>query len=236
MGLDIPATSGWAFDAYEAVRERLPPMGAGGACAQVSDLEAIAHDFDVILLDGFGVLNVGESAIPGALGRIQSLRKAGKTLLVVTNAAGYPKRFLLERYRRIGFDFALANIVSSREAMLLALRAQPERLWGVMAEERYGDEELDWCRTRILGDALADYDAVGGFLLLGSGSWTGERQQFLETSLARHPRPVLVGNPDIVAPRENGLSREPGYFAHRVADRTDTQPAFFGKPFSGVFD
>jgi ribonucleotide monophosphatase NagD (HAD superfamily) len=47
---------------------------------------------------------------------------------------------------------------------------------------------------------------------------------------------VLVGNPDLVAPRETGLSREPGWFAHRLADRTGVTPVFLGKPFGQVFD
>ncbi|MEM6497587.1 MAG: HAD hydrolase-like protein, partial [Pseudomonadota bacterium] len=48
--------------------------------------------------------------------------------------------------------------------------------------------------------------------------------------------PVLVGNPDTVAPRENGFSAEPGHFAHEVADLTDVEPEFFGKPFANIYD
>jgi len=48
-----------AFAAYEAVRHRLPPARMGGACTRLPDLDAIADDFDVFLLDAFGVLNIG---------------------------------------------------------------------------------------------------------------------------------------------------------------------------------
>ncbi|WP_367181562.1 HAD-IA family hydrolase [uncultured Ruegeria sp.] len=58
----------------------------------------------------------------------------------------------------------------------------------------------------------------------------------LESALLKRPRPVLVGNPDIVAPRENGFSSEPGLFAHRLADRTGVVPEFFGKPFGNIFE
>ncbi len=56
--------------------------------------------------------------------------------------------------------------------------------------------------------------------------WTDARQTLLEASLQRAPRPVYVGNPDIVAPRENGFSTEPGSFAHRLADETGVSPQF----------
>ena len=49
------------------------------------------------------------------------------------------------------------------------------------------------------------------------------------------PRPVLVGNPDLAAPRETGLSAEPGLYAHEIADATGILPEFYGKPFANVF-
>ena len=83
---------------------------------------------------------------------------------------------------------------------------------------------------------IADYDNSDAFLLLGSAVWTEERQEMLLDSLKRNSRPVYVGNPDIVAPREGGFSVEPGSFAHRVADITGISPIFYGKPFRNIFD
>lgn len=40
----------------------------------------------------------------------------------------------------------------------------------------------------------------------------------------------------MVAPRETGLSKEPGWFAHRLADRVCVEPVFLGKPFADIFD
>jgi len=88
----------------------------------------------------------------------------------------------------------------------------------------------------IMTDTSDPYDAVEGFLLVGSGGWTDWRQSLLEATLLRNPRPVLVGNPDLVAPREGGLSLEPGWFAHQLAERTGTVPVFLGKPFPEIFD
>jgi len=223
------------FTLYQAARPRLPAPPRRGAARRLSDLGALADRFDLFLLDAFGVLNIGEAAIPGAVQRIAALRAAGKRVKVVTNAAGYPKRFLLERYRRLGFDFAPEEVVSSRETLLAALSGEAPRRWGVMAEARWGREELDGIAAHFLDDDPARHDAAEGFLLLGSGGWTPGRQETLKNSLKRHPRPVLVGNPDIVAPRQGGYSFEPGHYAHELAEIDGVEPVFFGKPFGNVF-
>jgi ribonucleotide monophosphatase NagD (HAD superfamily) len=45
-----------------------------------------------------------------------------------------------------------------------------------------------------------------------------------------------VANPDLVAPRETGLSKEPGYFAHLLTDSLGLAPDFFGKPFGDAYE
>jgi ribonucleotide monophosphatase NagD (HAD superfamily) len=154
----------------------------------------------------------------------------------VTNAAGYPKHVQLAKYAKLGFEFAPQDIVSSRGTALAAIAKAPDRLWGLMADPAFGLDELDHLETRFLQDDAAVYDAVDGFFLLGSSIWTQARQSLLETSLQRNPRPVFVGNPDIVAPVEDGLSRQPGHYAHRLADATGVEPQFFGKPFANIFE
>ena len=89
--------------------------------------------------------------------------------------------------------------------------------------------------SRLLTEDPAAYRACDGFLLLSSTDWNPTRQQLLQRALVENPRPVLVGNPDLVAPREQGLSLEPGYFAHQLADATAITPTFFGKPFDNVY-
>ena len=58
----------------------------------------------------------------------------------------------------------------------------------------------------------------------------------LTDALVRRPRPLAVANPDIVAPREDGPTREPGFYAHAIADTAGLRPAFFGKPFGDAYD
>ena len=226
----------WAFDAYEAVRARLPRPDFGSQWHDANTLADIADDFDVFLLDAFGVLNIGETAIQGAAERICDLRDAGKRVLVVSNAAGYPKRILIERYTRLGFEFTPEDVVTSRDALLGELATHEPIRWGIMASQRFGMEELEHLECHFLTEDPASYDNAEGFLLIGAAEWTQERQELLVAATRKNPRPVLVGNPDIVAPREDGLSREPGFYAHGLADETGIKPAFFGKPFASIYD
>ncbi len=226
-----------AFDAYEAVRHRLPAAEPAVQSYQhANTLMDIAEGFDVFLLDAFGVLNIGETAIPGTAVRIDQLKAMGKRVLVVSNAAGHPHAALVEKYARLGYDFASEDIITSRATMLAELGGQRALHWGLMATPSTGLRDLEDLNLTYLDDDPEPYDSVEGFLMIGSAVWTEARQAHLEAALLKRPRPVLVGNPDIVAPREHGFSNEPGLFAHRLADRTGVVPEFFGKPFENIFD
>ena len=196
----------WAFDAYEAVRARLPDAQFPSTSQTVDSLADLSGQFDVFLLDAFGVLNIGEAAIPAAPQRIRDFQNAGKTVIVVSNAAGYPKRLLLEKYARLGFDFAPREVLTSREVLLSALEQRPAVRVGLMASQVFGREELEHLDAVFLEEDASVYDHVDAFLLIGSAEWTEARQALLEASLRANPRPVLVGNPDIWAPRDVGLS------------------------------
>ncbi|MDD9745934.1 MULTISPECIES: HAD-IIA family hydrolase [Marinovum] len=226
-----------AFEVYESVRHRLPPARtAAPACRHCETLDDLADEFDIFLLDAFGVLNIGEAAIPGTPERIAGLKARGKRVLVVSNAAGFPHAALIEKYTRLGYDFAAEDIITSRATLLAGLDARRALHWGLMATPRAGLRDLEGLHLTYLEEDPGAYEAVDGFLLIGSAVWTEPRQELLEAALRRHPRPVLVGNPDIVAPRETGFSPEPGHFAHRLAEQTGIAPEFFGKPFRNIFD
>jgi ribonucleotide monophosphatase NagD (HAD superfamily) len=87
-----------------------------------------------------------------------------------------------------------------------------------------------------LGDDVDDYRAVDGFLFLAAALWTNGRQNLLAQALLDTPRAVIIANPDLVAPREYGLSLDPGYYGHALADVTGRMPVFLGKPFAPVFE
>ncbi|TNE41154.1 MAG: TIGR01459 family HAD-type hydrolase [Alphaproteobacteria bacterium] len=229
-------TAAEIFERYEEVRPRLPAATFPASARKIANLSDIAGEIDVFLLDAFGVLNVGETAIPGAVERIRDLETMGKKVFVVTNAASYRAGAAVEKYRSFGFGFLPEQVISSRDAMLNGLEAYPDNfLWGVAALETAGIEEIP-ANVQLLGRDAALYDAVDGFILLSAADWDDARQDMLLTAIEKRPRPVVVGNPDLVAPREWGLSREPGFFAHAIADAVGVEPDFYGKPYLPVFE
>lgn len=198
-------------------------------------LSQAAELWDGFVLDAFGVLNVGETPIPGAVVRMAELRARGKRLCVLTNAASYPRHVALEKYRRLGFDFTADEVVSSRDVAAMRLGCiAPGAIWGAIAAE--GDEFQD-LSVKVVDaiEAPGVLDSADAILFLSTARWTPAWQERLLTALERRPRPVVVANPDLVAPREGGLSREPGFYAHDLIDQLGLDVRFFGKPFPEGF-
>ena len=116
-------------------------------------------------------------------------------------------------------------------AARLALHG-PDMLWGAISTEYDSFDDLPARVIRLTPDTLGQVD---GLLYLSSAAWDADRQAALNAALAGRVLPVVVANPDLVAPREDGLSQEPGLFAHDLADATGLAPAFFGKPFGDAY-
>ncbi|HHS83275.1 MAG TPA: TIGR01459 family HAD-type hydrolase [Devosia sp.] len=225
----------WAFAQYERVRDVLPSAHFAHTSEKISHMLDVAERFDVFLLDAFGVLNIGNRTIPGAPEWVRALKAMGKRIIVVANGASLTPERSLEKYARLGFDFSFRDVVASRGLLAGHLSGRDEPLWGAMVAAGGLGDDLP-VEAIVLGDRQADYDRVDGFVFLGSGEWTPARQDMLRASLLRRPRPVLAGNPDIVAPRETGFTLEPGWYAHELARQCDVTPLFFGKPFAAIYD
>lgn len=223
-----------AFSRYEAIRPRLPQTAAPGVGRPAKGLLDTLEFYDGYLFDSFGVLNVGDSAIAGAADCLQALRRCDKPFCILTNAASYTSAEAFHKYARLGLDARADEIVSSRDVLFRHLALQyPGRSWGAIAaaEDRFADSPVPMHHL----DELADWDSAEGFLFLSAARWREADQDRLVQSLLRKPRPVLVGNPDLVAPREDGLTVEPGFWAHDLQDRTGIAVGFFGKPFAEAF-
>lgn len=229
-----PTTPAQVLAAYERVRDQLPRAVGERPLRPLPDLAPLTDAYDLFLFDAFGVLNLGERAIPDASARLQALRAAGKTVLMVSNAASVPLPRLVAKYQRLGMGFTAETLVSSREALLAHWRAHAGARMGVMAPDDGPLDDLPTPHHRLLDDPAA-YDAAEGFVLLGSDHWTPHRQALLCDSLRRHPRPVWVGNPDLVAPREDAFSLEPGWWAADLQRATGAVSLAFGKPHAAIF-
>ncbi|PSL18995.1 HAD-IIA family hydrolase [Shimia abyssi] len=220
------------FDRYQEVRARFPHVTPRRDSLEVSSLLAVADQVDAFVFDAFGVLNVGETMIPGADKRLDQLREHGCAIRILTNAASYDRSGAIAKFKHLGVHVEDDEIITSREATLQNLSAG---LWGVIAADSDPLSDLPDTVTRLKDDA-DDYNKVDHFLFLSTANWTSARQNLLEKAMQQRPRKLLIGNADLAAPRDDGFSVEPGYFGHQIADLVPNQVQFFGKPFPEVYD
>jgi len=220
------------FDRYQEVRARFPQVSARKKSLEIRSLLDIADQVDAFVFDAFGVLNVGETMIPGADIRLDQLRERGCAIRILTNAASYDRSGTIAKFKRLGLRLEDDEIITSREA---ALRNLDQGHWGVIASDTDPLSDLPDTVTR-LRETPEDYDKVDQFLFLSTADWTTSRQDLLLTTMQRRPRTLLIGNADLAAPRDDGFSIEPGHFGHQIADLFPDYVQFFGKPFPEVYD
>ena len=210
----------------------MPSARTNKPMQDINSLTDISNTVGAFVFDAFGVLNVGETLIKGADQRLLELRAQGNHIRILTNAASYDRAGAVSKFERLGLEIDPSEIITSRDA---ALDALTPGIWGVIAapEDNLADIENETIR---LEEDAAPYDVVDGFLFLSSSGWSKAKQKTLEAALQRRARPVLIANADLVAPRENGFSLEPGYFGHLIVDAGIQDVRFFGKPFPEVYE
>ena len=219
------------FARYEAVRPRLPQAAQANSTHEIGSLLDAVNDIDAFVFDAFGVLNVGETPIEGAADRLEALRSEGCKIRILTNAASYDRAGAVQKFENLGMRVLPDEILTSRDATIQHLS---DGTWGCIAADAdtLGDIGEDACR---LTDDPKEYDAVDGILFLSTANWSEDQQKILEQSLKTRPRQVLIANADLVAPRDDGFSLEPGYFGHALLDGGQRDVRFFGKPFPEVY-
>ena len=219
------------FQKYESLRPRLPDFKCSNATIEIKSILEIASEVDVFVFDAFGVLNIGEKLIPGADLALKTLRDMNKQVRVLTNAASYDKCGTEKKFLDLGLYFAGEEIITSRDA---ALENVTPGLWGVITAEadNLNDLKAEYIR---LADTKPDFDKVDGFLFLSTSCWNPKKQLVLQDSISKNERPVIVANADLVAPRENGFTLEPGFYGHELMDLGSSNVQFFGKPYPAVY-
>ncbi|WP_187431654.1 hypothetical protein ROLI_037910 [Roseobacter fucihabitans] len=220
------------FNRYEEVKGRLPKAVSRSTTVDIASLLDIAEQIDAFVFDAFGVLNVGETLIPGADRRLDQLRERGCAIRILTNAASYDRDGAIAKFKRLGLSVDDDEIITSREAALLHVA---DGHWGVIAARSDNLNDLPAPASR-LEEAPEIYQSVDHFLFLSTADWTPARQDLLMAAMQARPRPLLIGNADLAAPRDDGFSIEPGHYGHLIADRFPDHVRFFGKPFPEVYD
>jgi len=225
------------IDIYEGMRNFFPSYQTGLEQTTIAPkLENILDHFDALLLDAFGVINVGPELVPGIISTLDKARNKGITLLVVTNGASNNSFKKLDQLSSLGLEFSDNEIISSRDAAEIFLTLnKPKGPMGILGN--IGNSfEIPNLHCVELEQDYSMFDEMKSFVLLGTLHWDPLWQEILLNSLKDYPRPLFVANPDLVAPHQNKFSIEPAYYVSLLIKNGVHLPFWFGKPFPTIFE
>ena len=225
-----------AIDIYQAFRPIMP--SAISVCPQKKDrLVDIIPEIDALVLDGYGVINVGSGPIDGIDELFAVAASHDVPIIVLTNGASFDTAKTWTKYDGWGLPITPEQIVSSRDAMLAHI-CPSDDVSGAYAN--LGSFSATSLPIGVDGERRPDqdddfYEQTEHFVFLGSVDWAESDQQRLETAFLDGDRQLHIANPDVVSPHEHALNAEPGYWAARLIQRTGTVPKWYGKPHAPAF-
>ena len=228
-----------AFIRYEQVRNRLPVdnFKKPHLSQKIEGILEIADDFDTFFFDAYGVLNIGDEAIPSSVPVIKELQKIGKNCLVLSNAAGFTHNSYQAKYLNYGFDFSLENIIISRDALIAELRdnADKSKTYGFITKNERQDDLFNLGLKTIHQDEKGFWDS-DVFLFLGSMDWDWDLQKRWLEELNKNPRPILLGNADLISPKGGEEVLEAASFVLNLEDKIFKNTKVFGKPYPAIYE
>lgn len=195
------------------------------------NFDILARHYESFLFDGFGTLyNHDGHVYEGALECIAQLRKMGKNVRLLTNAASRPVSALQRELAGMGFDFTVPEIISSGD--LLPLLNTALRL----TEAYYLGKPDGLHFLTEAGITLSEHPASPTVVLSLAVPEDDPRLPIAEEILRRPGGRLIVLNPDAWAPRPDG-TRVPvsGAQAYGLVQRTCCQALYCGKPFPLIF-
>jgi len=201
-------------------------------------LGEIIGRFDLFLIDQFGVLHDGRAPYPGAVEALASIKRAGKTAIILTNsgkrAAPNTERLIELGFPRTTFD----DVVSSGEVG-----------WHSIKDGRLGAPFVRGARVYVIGRRGDDYGLNGldlrftdnpalaeVILILGTDapatSLVDYRAILAPAALAGVP--ALGSNPDKLMHTSSGLQPAPGAIAE-VFEQLGGRVRLIGKPYPDIY-
>ncbi len=230
--LDLTAV----IDIYQTQRAMMP-KAVPGAGRQRRALIDIVDEFDGLILDGYGVINVGTNLVAGIEDLLQVATDRDKPVVVLTNGGSFETSMAAEKYAKWRLPIMPDAVVSSRDVLHVALcrsatispMTKPGYL-GAVVTPLPGNDALAYGKTKDF------WNTADVFVLLGVIDWTDQDQAGFEAALIARPRPVFVANPDVAAPQKEHFSPEPGYWMARAMQTAQMPVHWYGKPYRPAFD
>ncbi len=211
--------------------------------------EFLIQNFEVLLIDAFGVLMDTEGPLPGAIDFINHLNAIRKSYFIVTNSSLYSTQQHQANYRRKGLEIAQEAIISAGSILptwlrkrglagkrFLVLGAQSTyellRAGGAHTVDPYNEDDVDV----IVLAGQEEFDFVRGIDQAVSIIFRALENQ--------KPLEVIVTNPDMIYPKNaNSYGITGGCLALIVETAirlrfptSKFQLTYIGKPYSTLFE
>jgi HAD superfamily hydrolase (TIGR01459 family) len=200
---------------------------------RIAGLREIAYQFDLFLIDQYGVLHDGVAAYPGAIDGLARLVSFGRKVIVLTNSG----KDALANLARLGtLGFATSNVhavLSSGEVALRLVRS------GALGPPF--TEGADVCVIGRSGDSYAfssdDFAPAAFLVFAGSDAprTSPDTYRAMLTAAARARVPAVCINPDLVMIRDGELVAAPGAIA-KLYESLGAPVEYVGKPYPAIFE
>ena len=207
----------------------------------ISSLSEIADEFDIAVLDQWGVLHNGREPYPRAIGALERLNKFGKPVIVLSNSG---KRAAINIRRICGMGFPehlIRHVETSGETAWRAFeegripipRSGRMKLYPI-SERRLDAEE--WAAGNMEVELALSVEDADALLLMGlpCDSET-ENVALVFRKAIELELPLICTNPDKSSPRSSGNVRSSGAAADEYS-RLGGRVVAYGKPFPEVFE
>ena len=228
---------------YQALRPFMP-TGRMGEARPESRLIDLLDEFDGLILDGYGVINVGDGQIDGIAALLNAAASRDKPVLVLTNGGSFSAENTWKKYQDWQLPIERDDVISSRDALVFFSGKRQAKLTDVTKVGCFGRKIEALTGDNVLAYGRDDdfWQQADEFVFLGALDWQEDDQTAFELAMITYPRRLHIANPDVAAPQTNGrFSAEPGYWTARMMQAAANQGVevdvkWYGKPYGPAFN
>lgn len=202
----------------------------------LSGLAGLAKDYDLFIVDLWGVVHDGEAAFPDAIGCLRHLRQCGARIVLLSNAARLSEA-VAAHLNRLGisdelYDRLLTSGDVTAKAMAACTSANARPACFHLGPAR-GRPTFDACGGRATDIGEAELIICTG--LINDETERVENYRGLLTAAADRGLPMICANPDVMVIRGGRTIYGAGALA-ALYEELGGSVRQFGKPHPAIFD
>jgi HAD superfamily hydrolase (TIGR01459 family) len=207
--------------------------------ARVEGVRALAANFDVFLLDVWGVIHDGERPFDGVLDAFERLASMQRRVILVSNTSRLRDAVIDTLTERMGIARDLFHdVVTSGEVTRAALSSRDPAVFATLPKEprcyHFGDPDfVPWIFEVGLAfvDDVAEADLVIATAAVDDTEELAAAREHLAPAAARNV-PLVCTNPDRVIPMAGKQRLGPG----AVAEAYGGPKFLYGKPHAPIYE